>query len=201
MEAAIARGQGKSATGIKLENITLEAIMPPNIAFIIDCETDSKQRTLMDLRFLVKKHGGIITPTNYLFDRKGKIVFEKNEKIRDIDDILDAAIEAGAEDVGAERDNDDNSIVVWTEPSNTFSTLQILQSNLNLKVIDSSIIWDAKKNTIAPLDNVEEAKVKCLLDLVEALDKNPDVQGVFANVAQGSMPEDQWYQLRSYLDA
>ncbi|RKF83248.1 putative transcriptional regulatory protein [Golovinomyces cichoracearum] len=198
MEAAIARGQGQSATGNKLENLTLEVIMPPSIALIIECETDSKARTLMDIRFKIKCHGGTVTPTSYLFDRKGKLVFEKSQTINGIDDVLDAAIEAGAEDVDT---NEEDGIIVWTDPTKTFSTLQELQKILDLKVKSSEIIWDAKKDTLVPLIDVDILKMNRLLDLVETLQEDPDVQGVFANVAKGNLSDERWAELRSNLDA
>ncbi|KAI6250751.1 hypothetical protein HI914_00459 [Erysiphe necator] len=197
MEAAIARGQGKSTTGSNLESLMLEAIMPPSIALIIECETDNKSRTLMDLRFKIKYHGGIVTPTSYLFNRKGKLVFEKSDKIRGLDDVLDAAIDAGAEDVDTMGDD---SIVIWTEPSKTFSTLEQLQSVLDLKVKSSEIIWDANRDTVIPLRDIDELKINHLLDLVDELQEYPDVQGVFANVSKGTLSDDQWTELMSGLN-
>lgn len=197
MEAAIARGQGKSTTGSNLESLMLEAIMPPSIALIIECETDNKSRTLMDLRFKIKYHGGIVTPTSYLFNRKGKLVFEKSDKIRGLDDVLDAAIDAGAEDVDTMGDD---RIVIWTEPSKTFSTLEQLQSVLDLKVKSSEIIWDANRDTVIPLRDIDELKINHLLDLVDELQEYPDVQGVFANVSKGTLSDDQWTELMSGLN-
>ncbi|RKF57130.1 putative transcriptional regulatory protein [Erysiphe neolycopersici] len=198
MEAAIARGQGKSTSGNKLESLMLEAIMPPSIALIIECETDNKSRTLMDLRFKIKYHGGIVTPTSYLFKRKGKLVLEKNEKIKGVDDVLDAAIDAGAEDVDTYGED---SILVWTEPSKTFSTLEELQSKLELKVKSSEIIWDANRDTVVPLIDIDAVKINHLIDLVNELQEYTDVQGVFANVSKGSLSDDQWVELQSGLNA
>ncbi|TKA71829.1 hypothetical protein B0A49_06172, partial [Cryomyces minteri] len=73
IEAAIARGQGVSASGAKLESLTIEAILPPSVAVVIDCETDNKLRTLADVRLLIKHYEGNVTPTNYLFAKKGRI--------------------------------------------------------------------------------------------------------------------------------
>ncbi|POS83468.1 hypothetical protein EPUL_004199 [Erysiphe pulchra] len=197
MEAAIARGQGKSASGGKLESLRLEAIMPPSVAFIIECETDNKSRTLMELRFKIKYHGGIVTPTYYLFHKKGKLVFEKNEKVKGVDDMLDEAIEAGAEDI----DTLEDSIVVWTDPSLTFSVMEELQSTLELKVKSSEIIWDAKRDAVVSLYGLDDVMIKHLIDLVDELQEHPDVLGVFANVNQGSLTDEQWAELMSGLNA
>jgi transcriptional/translational regulatory protein YebC/TACO1 len=196
MEAAIARGQGKSATGAALESITLEVIMPPTVAMIIETETDNKARTMMDLRLLVKYHGGTVTPTNYLFQKKGRIAFEKDERNLGVDEVLDEAIEAGAEDV---ETDEDGSIVVWTEPNKTMAAAEALQKSLNLKVESSDVIWDANEDTKVTLES--EDAVKALSAFVEALQDYPHVQGVYANAAQGSIADDIWEELEGRLDS
>jgi len=194
MEAAIARGQGRSATGAALENLTLEVIMPPTVGMVIDIETDNRARSLMELRFLVKCHGGTVTSTNYLFQKKGRVSFEKDERNLGVDEVLDEAIEAGAEDV--EIDEDGN-IVVWTEPNRTTVAAEALARNLGLKVQSSDIIWDANEDTRVRLES--DTAVKALSDFVEALQDNPNVQGVYANVAQGSVDDGAWAELQSRI--
>ena len=196
MEAAIARGQGKSATGAILENVTLEVIMPSTVAMIIESETDNKARTMMDLRHLIKQHGGSVTPTNYLFQKKGRIAFEKDERNLGVDEVLDEAIEAGAEDVEADEDG---TIIVWTEPNKTMSAADALQKSLNLKVESSDIIWGPNEDTQVPLESEDTAKE--LSAFVQALQDNPNVQGVYANAAQGSLADDVWEDLQEKLDA
>jgi transcriptional/translational regulatory protein YebC/TACO1 len=196
MEAAIARGQGKSATGAALESVTLEVIMPPTVAMIIETETDSKARTMMDLRLLVKVHGGTVTPTNYLFQKKGRITFEKDERNLGVDDVLDEAIEAGAEDV---ETDEDGSIVVWTEPNKTIAAAEALQKSLNLKVESSDVIWDPNEDTKVSLDS--EDAVKALSAFVEALQDYPQVQSVYANATQGSIADNVWKDLEGRLDS
>lgn len=196
MEAAIARGQGKSATGAALETLTLEVIMPPTVAMVIDAETDNKNRTLMELRMLIKSHGGTVTPTSYLFQRKGRLQFEKDDRNLGVDEVLDEAIEAGAEDV--ETDEDGN-IVVWTEPSKVTSAAQALQTSLGLRVGSSDIIWDANEDTRVPLEH--ETSVKALSEFVAAVQENPNVQGVYANAAQGKLSDEVWEHLQGVLDA
>lgn len=195
MEAAIARGQGKSATGAALESLTIEAIMPPSVAMVIDAETDNKNRTMMELRTLVKNYGGTVTPTMYLFQRKGVLRFEKDERNLGVDEVLDEAIEAGAEDV--ETDEDGN-IIVWTEPSQVTAAAQALQTSLGLKVESSDIIWDANEDTKVPLEKPN--LVKALSEFVAAVQENSNVQGVYANASQGSLPDDVWEDFEGRLD-
>ena len=92
IESAIAKGQGKSVSGAPLESLTIEAMLPFFVAAIIECQTDQKARVLQDIRFLIKDHGGIITPTGYLFEKKGRIIFERKKGIGP-DDILEKVIE------------------------------------------------------------------------------------------------------------
>jgi transcriptional/translational regulatory protein YebC/TACO1 len=197
MEAAIARGQGKSATGATLENITLEVITPSTVAMIIEMETDNRNRTLGDVRNLIKIHGGNVTPTNYLFQKKGRVAFEKDERDIGVDDVLDEAIEAGAEDVEVDEDG---NIVIWTEPSKTMAAAEALQKSHGLKVESSDILWDANEDTKVSVDS--EVAVKTLSEFIEALQDYPNVQGVYANVARGmSISEDVWEDLVEKLDA
>jgi transcriptional/translational regulatory protein YebC/TACO1 len=196
MESAIARGQGKSTTGAALEYVTLEVIMPPTVAMIIETETDNRARTLSDLRYLVKSHGGSVTPTSYLFQKKGRVAFEKDERNLGVDDVLDEAIEAGAEDV---ETDEDGSIVLWTEPNMTTSAAEAMQKSFGLKVESSDIIWDANEDTKVALEDKEAAEK--LTSFIEAVQENPNVQGVYANVAQGSLTDDMWEDLAGRLDA
>ncbi|KAH6715151.1 transcriptional regulator TACO1-like protein [Leptodontidium sp. 2 PMI_412] len=195
LEGAIARGQGKSASGATLESITLEVIVPPTVAMIIESETDNRARTLMDLRFIVKRHGGSVTPTGYLFQKKGRVAFEAVEN-KGVDEVLDDAIEAGAEDV---ETDEDGSIVVWTEPNKTTATAEALLKSHGLKVESADIIWDANEDTKVPLES--EDAVTALTAFIAELRDNPNVQGVYANVAQGSLADDVWEDLQEKLDA
>lgn len=197
MEAAIARGQGKSATGATLENITLEVITPSTVAMIIEMETDNRNRTLADVRSLIKIHGGNVTPTNYLFQKKGRVAFEKDEREIGVDEVLDEAIEAGAEDVEVDEDG---NIVIWTEPSKTMAAAEALQKSHGLKMESSDILWDANEDTRVSVDS--DNAVKALSEFVEALQDYPNVQGVYANVAKGvNITQDIWEDLVEKLDA
>ncbi len=142
IDNAIARGQGVSANGAALESVTIEAIMPPSVALIIECQTDSKPRTLNDMRLAIKEAGGTMTPTTHLFDRKGKIIFENPDGMGE-DDIFDRAIEAGAVDI--ELENDGN-VVIFTESTETTAVAKALSESSSLRVTHSDIIWDPKED-------------------------------------------------------
>ncbi len=177
IEYAISRGQGLSPSGAALENLTLEAIIPPSVATVIDCQTDLKARTLQDLRVIINKFGGTVTPTSYLFEKKGKIVFERAEGLG-VDEVLDEAVEAGATDVD---EDDEGRIVVYTEPSDTKSTADGLVAAKGLKVESSDIIWDPKQDTMVQLPS--EKAAEHVDKFLEAIHEDPSVQNVYLNVA------------------
>ncbi|KAI9879671.1 MAG: hypothetical protein M1830_003682 [Pleopsidium flavum] len=177
IESSVSRGQGFSASGAALENVTLEAIIPPSVATVIDCQTDSKARTLQDLRILIRAHGGTVTPTSYFFEKKGKIVFERDEGIG-MDEVLDAAVEAGATDV---EEDEEGRVVVYTEPSQTKSTADGLIAAKGLRVESSEIVWDPKQDTMVQVNS--EKEVKSVDHFLEAVQENPSVQCVYLNVA------------------
>ncbi|KAF7935320.1 uncharacterized protein EAE97_008227 [Botrytis byssoidea] len=195
MEAAIARGQGKSTTGAALQKATLECIMPPQVAMIIEAETDSVNRTMMDLRHLVKTHGGTVTPTAYLFQKKGCVTFEKDEKNLGVDDVMDEAIEAGAEDLEVD---DEGNIVVWTEPNMVTVAGDALQKKFDIKIGSSDILWDPNEDTNVPVDAGEATDR--LISFIESTRDNSDVQGIYANVVQGNIDDGKWEELISGLD-
>lgn len=132
-------------------------MLPPSIAAVIECQTDSKARTMQDLRDMLKSFGASVTSTAYMFERKGKISLVKLETIGD-EQILEQAIEAGALDV--EINEDGKTVVVFTDPSQITAVAQALTTALKLDIETSDVIWDAKEDTKVIIDSSElEEKV------------------------------------------
>ena len=157
IESAIARGQGRSPTGAVLESLTMEAMFPPSVAVIVECQTDSKQRTLNDLRLAIKESGGTMTPTSHMFDKKGKIVFAASEGIGE-EEMFDQAVEAGAIDVQMEEDG---KVVVYTESSQTTAVADALATSSGLKPEHLDIIWDPKESMM--VDEVSSERLDSFL--------------------------------------
>lgn len=192
---AIARGQGRSATGAALEAMKFEAIMAPSVAFIIDVETDNKLRTLQDIPLLIRKHKARSTGTEFLFSRWGRVVFAKHDTIG-LDETMDKAIELGAEDL---ENDDDGNIVVWTQPTQTMKLAQGLAKDLGLKISSSEIIWSPNEETRATVDSVEDVKV--LTEFVHALAEAPEVQAIYTNAVKGDgVPDEEWDAFESNVD-
>lgn len=177
IDSAIAKGQGKSASGAALEALTVEALLPCSVAAIIECQTDQKLRVLQDIRYTILRAGGTLTPTSYFFEKKGRLTFEQKEGIS-ADDVLEVAVEAGALEV----DMDDNGqIVVDTEPNELSAVGRELSKAFGLSIESSSIIHDAKPDTAVSLGDKDAQEVE---NIITALEEDPSVQDVYVNIVQ-----------------
>ena len=154
IEKSIAIGQGISLSGATLENVMFEAMIPPSVALIIECQTDSKKRTLENLRYIIHKAGGSVTPTSHLFERKGRIVFEKSNEIGEVE-AIDLAIEAGALDVNVSLEDGNEELIVLTEPTGLTEIVNALAQSSGLDLKSSDIIWDPKEDLIVNVESSE----------------------------------------------
>ncbi|KAF7186592.1 putative transcriptional regulatory protein [Pseudocercospora fuligena] len=196
IEAAIARGQGRSISGANLENVTVEGILPNNVAVIVECETDNKLRTLAEVRLAIKEHGGTTTPTSYLFTKKGVITFEKKDGVG-LEEVLEAALEAGATDV---EQDEDGRVVVSSEPEELRSVGDAVSAALELPIATSKIIFDPNEDTMIGVQN-EEAAAEIVEFLDELQEKESSVQAVAINVAQGNLSPDAWKDLATRISS
>lgn len=175
IENAIARGQGVSPSGAALESLTIEAMVPPSVATIIECQTDSKLRTLSDIRLAIKEMGGTVTPTNHMFERKGRITLEKPQEIEETE-IFDKAVEAGAIDMEIQEDN---TVIVSTESNRTTAVADALVQTTGLKVKSSDIVWVPKIDMMVDSLSVESHQgLEAFLDRIH---EDPSVQDVYTN--------------------
>jgi len=174
IEAAIAKGQGKSLSGAPLESLTVEAMLPFSVAAIIECQTDSRARALQELRSIITRNGGTVTPTSYLFEKKGRTVFEKNDDVNP-DDILEGVIEAGALDVDVDNEG---RIFIDTEPTELAVVTQRLLKAYNLKTERSSVIYDPRQETAVAVSVGNAEELENILSLIE---DEPSVQDVYTN--------------------
>lgn len=177
IEAAIAKGQGKSLSGAALESLTIEAMLPSSVGAIIECQTDQKARVLQDIRCLISKHGGTVTPTSYLFEKKGRIIFQKKEGTS-AEDILDEAVEAGALDVDT---NDNDQVMIDTNPSEVSVVAQRLAELFGLSVETSSIVHVPKAETAVSVADRDAEQVENVIALLE---EDPSVHDVYINAVK-----------------
>jgi YebC/PmpR family DNA-binding regulatory protein len=165
----------KKASGSDTENydaIRYEGYAPGGVAVIVEALTDNHNRTAGEVRAIFTKNGGNLATTgavSFMFDHVG--VVEYDAKAASADAMLEAAIEAGAEDAVS---NDDGHQIFTTA-----ETLNEVAKALEAKFGDprkSALLWKPQ-NTVA-LDDESGEKV---LKLIEALDDSEDVQNVYAN--------------------
>ncbi|KAI1654513.1 YebC-like protein [Daldinia decipiens] len=196
IDIAIARGQGKSSSGAGLEIMTLEVMIPPAVAMVIDIATDNKQRALQDLRSIVKKYNGTVTPTAFLFARFGRVVLkrDKDDDEEDFDEVLMEAVEAGAEEV--DQDKNGNAVIL-TQPNATHQIAQKLSDILSTEILSCEIIWFPIGDKVKLDDKEAATNISAFLT---ALQEYPDVQGVYANAEQGEISKALWGTIEENLD-
>ena len=168
---AIARGAGGDDEG-NMDEITYEGYGPGGVAVLVECLTDNRNRTVSEVRHAFSKHGGNLGTDGsvaYLFERKGQIFFEAGA---DEEEVMDAALEAGAEDVVT---NDDGSIEVLTEWTEFMSVKDALEK-AGLTPAGGEVTMIA--STQAEMDKNGAEKILKLVDRLEDLD---DVQEVYTN--------------------
>jgi YebC/PmpR family DNA-binding regulatory protein len=173
IERAVARGAG-GGEGSNIEEVRYEGYGQAGVAILVDCMTDNRNRTVSDVRTAFNKGGGSMGESGcvaWMFNQKGQFIFDSAET--DEEQLMDIALEAGADDV--EEDADAGCIVVTCEPSD-FGTVQQAIDTTDMHAQVAEISW-IPKNTIA----VEGEPAEKLMALIERLEDLDDVQNVFAN--------------------
>ena len=169
VERAIKRGSG-DLEGVNYEEVRYEGYGISGAAVIVDCMTDNKTRTVADVRHALTKHGGNLGTdgsVSFLFKHCGQLVFAPGTSE---DKVMEAAIDAGAEDVIG---NDDGSVEVITPP-NDFLAVKGALEKAGLKPELAEVTM--KPTVENALTGDDAAKMQKLLDALEALD---DVQEVY----------------------
>ncbi|EXJ83706.1 hypothetical protein A1O1_07330 [Capronia coronata CBS 617.96] len=173
IEHAIARGQGKSPSGLALETVMIECMLPHGVAAMIECQTDNRKRTISDLRNIINKAGGTTTPTAFLFEKKGRILFEEQGKLG-VDDILEEAIDAGALDISFE----DNRLSVETAPADVMDVARRLQDQFGLRAEKAEVVYVPNEDSLVKLTPEQEEELDRILDSIE---EDTSVQELYIN--------------------
>ncbi len=171
IQRAIQRGTGE-LPGVSYEEFTCEGYGPGGAALLIEGVTDNKKRAIAQIRHTLSQHGGHLGEVgcvNWLFNRKGTMILDKNKV--DEDKIIDLAVEAGAEDI---KDEDDTLEIV-------FAPEQFAQIKENIK--KAGYPPELLELTMVPQTTVplEEKEALQMLRLMEVLEESEDVQRVYAN--------------------
>lgn len=170
IERAIKKAAGGDSENY--EEIRYEGYAPGGVALIVEALTDNRNRTASDVRSIFTKAGGALAETgavSFMFDRVGVIEFDA--KVGDADAVLEAAIEAGADDVSS---SDDGHEIITTQES-LHEVAKALEA----------IFGDARKAALTwrpqngvPVDDEAGEKI---LKLIDNLDAQDDVQNVYGN--------------------
>jgi YebC/PmpR family DNA-binding regulatory protein len=171
IERAIKKGTGE-LEGVQFNEVMYEGYGPGGVALIIQTVTDNPTRTVAEIRHKLSRGGGNLGASNsvsWMFDRRGQIYI--NSSGQDEDAIIEAALDAGAEDVR----RDDEQYVVTTEPATIHSVRDALAAK-NFPIAESEVAW-IPKNTV----RVEGKTAASLVKLLEEIEELDDVQKVDAN--------------------
>jgi YebC/PmpR family DNA-binding regulatory protein len=169
IERAVARGAGE-LDGVDYEDFFYEGYAPGGVALFVHILTDNRNRAASDVRSAFSKNGGSLGEpgsVGYLFEQRGLILASGAE-----DDVMLAALEAGAEDI---RDAGDGQWEVVTVAGDLATVRAALEAEDI--VIDSADVTQLPSTSV-PVDAATAPKVLRLVDALEDLD---DVQAVFAN--------------------
>ncbi|AZR73114.1 transcriptional regulator [Anoxybacter fermentans] len=174
IERAIKKGTGE-LEGVTYEHFTYEGYGPGGIALYIELMSDNRNRTAAEIRHLLSKNGGNLGESGcvaWMFERKGQIVIDGSEKAFDEDELMMAALEAGAEDVEVE----DKLATIYTAPGDLMDVRENLV-NAGYIISDAEVAM-IPKNTVEINDPDVARKVLKLMDILEDHD---DVQEVYSN--------------------
>ncbi len=177
IERAIKRGAG-AVDGDNYDEIRYEGYGPGGTAIMVDCMTDNRNRTASEVRHAFSKHGGNLGTDGsvaYLFNKQGVISYAPGV---DEEAVMDAALEAGAEDVIT---HDDGSIDLLTTPED-FSDIKAAMESAGFEAVNAEITYNA--STKAEMDREGAEKLMRMIDTLEDLD---DVQEVYSNA---EIPDD-----------
>ncbi|MCB1001033.1 MAG: YebC/PmpR family DNA-binding transcriptional regulator [Acidimicrobiales bacterium] len=169
IDRAIKRGTGQSDGG-HYETITYEGYAPGGVGLLIEVLTDNRNRTSADVRNVFSKLGGSLAEpgaVSWQFSRKGVIMATGDE-----DEVMMAALDAGAEDVAADGDG----FRITTPPSDVYDVRDALEAaGIQVESAESTMV----SSTVIEVSDPDDARK--VLRIVDALEDNDDVQDVYGN--------------------
>ncbi|RJP73935.1 MAG: YebC/PmpR family DNA-binding transcriptional regulator [Candidatus Abyssobacteria bacterium SURF_17] len=171
IDRAIKKGTGELG-GISFEEVTYEGYGPGGVAIMIDVLTDNKKRTVAEIRHVMSRNNGNLGETGCVawnFEKKGLILVNAVDASEDL--MLDAALEAGAEDVRSESDTHE----IVTAPNEVIDVKEKLEKK-GIPVASAEITM-LPKNTV----RVDGKTAESALRLMDALEEQDDVQHVYSN--------------------
>ncbi|HEU0212456.1 MAG TPA: YebC/PmpR family DNA-binding transcriptional regulator [Jiangellaceae bacterium] len=176
IDRAVKRGSGAEAGGADYQSVTYEGYGPNGVAVLVECLTDNRNRAASEVRIAMTRNGGSMADPGsvaYMFSRKGVVVVPREQDGRELteDDVLEAVLDAGAEDV----EDLGEAFEVRSEATDLVAVrTAVQQAGLDYESAESSWV----PSVTVPLD---EDGARKIFRLIEALEDSDDVQDVFAN--------------------
>ena len=170
IQRAINKSMGGDAESY--EEIRYEGYGPGGVALIVEALTDNRNRTASNVRTIFSKNGGNLGETGsvgYMFDRMGQVIYPA--KVGDADRVMEAAIEAGAEDV----ESDAEGHVIWCAATDLAEVSGALEAALG-EAETAKLVWKPNLTSQVELEAAEK-----VMKLIAALEDDDDVQTVTAN--------------------
>jgi YebC/PmpR family DNA-binding regulatory protein len=170
IERAIKKAIG--GEGDAYEEIRYEGYGPNGVAVIVEAMTDNRNRTASNVRSTFSKNGGSLGETGsvgFMFERKGEIIYGAG--VGDSDHVMEAAIEAGAEDV----ESSDEGHTIWCADTDLADVSSALETSLG-ESESTKLVWKPTTTTELDLDGMQK-----LMRLIDALEDDDDVQRVTTN--------------------
>lgn len=173
IKRTIEKALGSGATD-NYESVTYEGYGPAGVAVIVDAMTDNRKRTASDVRHYFDKYGGNLGAAgcvSWSFDKKGVIVIDNEDEELNEDEVMEAALEAGADDF----EPDGEIFSVYTQPDDVAAVAEALSAKYHLL---SAQVEMVPQNYIALTD---EGDIKNMTKMLEMFEDNDDVQNVWHN--------------------
>lgn len=173
IKKAIMKGTGE-LPGVSYEEIIYEGYGPGGVAVLIEALTDNKNRTVSEVRHILGKNGGNMGEAGcvaWMFEKKGYILVDKLKS--DEDTLMSIVLEAGAEDI--KNDPDEENFEIITEPESLNTVKEAIEKN--------GVQTSLSEITMLPKNYIQldEKTSEQMLRLIDALEDNDDVQNVYAN--------------------
>jgi YebC/PmpR family DNA-binding regulatory protein len=178
IKRAIQRGTGE-IEGATFEELLYEGTGPSGTLFLVEGMTDNRNRTVAELRKIFERHNGALGQSGtaqWAFDRQGTIVLDKSTVAED--KLMDAALEAGAEDY-----RDEGEVWVVYTPIDQLDSVTAGLEKAGLAIQQSKLAYVPKTKKVITGRDAEVA-----LDMIDTLDEHDDVQNVFADF---DVPDDE----------
>ncbi|CAO3673844.1 unnamed protein product [Umbelopsis vinacea] len=177
VDVAIKKATSKSSSDA-VEDVIYEGYGPGGVAMIIETVTDKRARTIKEVKEILNRLGGSISSVSWMFEKKGRIQFRSGQSGSSIEDMMDLAIDAGAEDM---QELEDNSVEVICEFTNLNAVAQKIKQH-GFEVDEMAATYVPTSTVEVTDEEVQELVEKCLSEM-EDLD---DVVKVHFN---GVLPE------------